>query len=86
MPEQPGPFIPPTVVVGVDGSRAGVRAAVWAIDEATSRDIPLHLLAVTDDTAGTPRTAPPPKPTPPCTRPPPPCRRPRPVRVWSARC
>ncbi|HPY24352.1 MAG TPA: universal stress protein [Mycobacterium sp.] len=54
MPEQPGPFIPPTVVVGVDGSRAGVRAAVWAIDEATSRDIPLHLLAVTDDTAGTP--------------------------------
>ena len=54
MPEHSGPFTPPAVVVGVDGSRAGVRAAVWAVDEAASRDIALHLLAVTEDTAGTP--------------------------------
>lgn len=38
-------FTPPSVVVGVDGSRAGVRAALWAIDEAIGRDLPLHLVA-----------------------------------------
>jgi nucleotide-binding universal stress UspA family protein len=37
-------FTPPSIVVGVDGSRGGVRAAVWAIDEALSRDIPLRLI------------------------------------------
>ncbi|MCB0943961.1 MAG: universal stress protein, partial [Mycobacterium sp.] len=26
----PEPFTSPAVVVGVDGSRAGVRAALWA--------------------------------------------------------
>lgn len=38
------PFTPPSIVVGVDGSRGAVRAAVWAIDEALSRDIPLRLV------------------------------------------
>jgi nucleotide-binding universal stress UspA family protein len=35
---------PPSVVVGIDGSRAAVGAAVWAADEAVSRDIPLRLV------------------------------------------
>ncbi|MDT5144785.1 MAG: hypothetical protein QOI79_4152, partial [Mycobacterium sp.] len=34
----------PSVVVGVDGSRAAVHAAIWAADEAVSRDIPLRLI------------------------------------------
>jgi len=38
-------FTPPSIVVGVDGSRGAVRAAVWAIDEALSRDIPLRLMS-----------------------------------------
>ncbi|BDB41101.1 MULTISPECIES: universal stress protein [Mycobacterium] len=38
----------PAVVVGVDGSRAAVHAAVWAVDEAASRDIPLRLVCVVD--------------------------------------
>lgn len=38
----------PSVVVGIDGSRAASRAAVWAIDEAISRDIPLRLVAVAE--------------------------------------
>jgi nucleotide-binding universal stress UspA family protein len=33
----------PSIVVGIDGSRAAVRAALWAVDEAVSRDIPLRL-------------------------------------------
>ena len=41
MPESP---TMPSIVVGVDGSRAAVRAALWAIDEAVSRDIPLRLI------------------------------------------
>jgi nucleotide-binding universal stress UspA family protein len=32
------------VVVGIDGSKAAVHAALWAVDEAVSRDIPLRLL------------------------------------------
>ncbi len=32
-----------SVVVGVDGSRAAVDAALWAVDEAIARDIPLRL-------------------------------------------
>lgn len=36
----------PSVVVGVDGSRAAVHAALWAADEAVSRDIPLRLICV----------------------------------------
>ncbi len=38
------------IVVGVDGSVAASRAAVWAIDEAISRDIPLRLVAVPERT------------------------------------
>jgi nucleotide-binding universal stress UspA family protein len=33
-----------SVVVGIDGSQAAVRAALWAVDEAVRRDIPLRLL------------------------------------------
>ena len=36
----------PAIVVGIDGSAAASRAAVWAVDEAISRDIPLRLVAV----------------------------------------
>ncbi|KAA0107543.1 universal stress protein [Mycolicibacterium sp. P1-5] len=44
----PEPFTPPSIVVGVDGSRGAVRAALWAIEEAVSRDIPLRLLYAID--------------------------------------
>jgi nucleotide-binding universal stress UspA family protein len=37
-----------TVVVGIDGSNAAVEAALWAIDEAVDRDIPLRLLYAID--------------------------------------
>lgn len=34
----------PAVVVGIDGSLAAVEAALWAVDEAVDRDVPLRLL------------------------------------------
>jgi len=34
----------PAVVVGIDGSRDAVDAALWAVAEAVSRDIPLRLV------------------------------------------
>jgi nucleotide-binding universal stress UspA family protein len=34
------------IVVGIDGSRAAIQAAEWAIDEAVSREVPLRLVAV----------------------------------------
>lgn len=34
----------PRVVVGVDGSRAALKAAYWAVDEALDRELPLGLL------------------------------------------
>jgi nucleotide-binding universal stress UspA family protein len=34
----------PAVVVGIDGSRSAVDAALWAIDEAVERDLPLRLV------------------------------------------
>jgi nucleotide-binding universal stress UspA family protein len=34
------------VVVGIDGSTASLRAALWAVDEAVSRDTPLRLVHV----------------------------------------
>ncbi|KAA8964645.1 universal stress protein [Mycobacterium sp.] len=37
------PHAPP-VVVGVDGSRSARQAALWAIDEAIDRDVPLQLV------------------------------------------
>ena len=39
---------PPSIVVGIDGSRAAIRAALWAVDEAVSRDITLRLLYAVD--------------------------------------
>lgn len=36
------------VVVGIDGSQWSVNAALWAIDEAVSRDVPLRLLYVVE--------------------------------------
>jgi nucleotide-binding universal stress UspA family protein len=41
-------YPPESIIVGIDGSQAAVRAAVWAIDEAVSRDIPLRLVHVID--------------------------------------
>ena len=38
----------PPVVVGVDGSRAGVRAALWGAEAAQTRDAPLRLVSVID--------------------------------------
>lgn len=37
-----------SVVVGIDGSCAATQAAIWAADEAVSRDIPLRLVYVID--------------------------------------
>lgn len=39
---------PPAVVVGIDGSRPAIHAALWAIDEAVGRDIPVRLVYVID--------------------------------------
>ncbi|OBK30641.1 universal stress protein [Mycobacterium asiaticum] len=38
----------PAVVVGIDGSRAAVQAALWAVDEAADRNVPLRLVYVVD--------------------------------------
>ncbi|SPM32248.1 hypothetical protein MRAB57_45 [Mycobacterium rhizamassiliense] len=35
---------PGSIVVGIDGSKAAISAALWAVDEAVSRDVPLRLL------------------------------------------
>jgi len=37
------PPTPEAIVVGIDGSKAAVHAALWAVDEAVSRDVPLRL-------------------------------------------
>jgi nucleotide-binding universal stress UspA family protein len=34
----------PSVVVGIDGSRSALTAALWAVEEAVKRDIPLRLV------------------------------------------
>lgn len=39
---------PSSVVVGLDGSRSALDAALWAVDEAVSRDIPLRLVYAID--------------------------------------
>ena len=44
---------PPAVVVGIDGSRSALNAALWAVDEAVSRDIPLRLVYAIDPDATT---------------------------------
>ncbi len=38
----------PCVVVGIDGSRSALDAALWGVDEAVSRDIPLRQLYAID--------------------------------------
>ena len=40
-------YPPKSVVVGVDGSQAAIRAVRWAVDEVAGTDIPLRLLYVT---------------------------------------
>jgi nucleotide-binding universal stress UspA family protein len=50
----PEPFKPPSIVVGLDGSRGAVRGALWAIDEAVSRDIPLRLVYAIDQSGSNP--------------------------------
>ncbi len=44
----------PSVVVGIDGSRSAIDAALWAVDEAVSREIPLRLVyaIAPEETAG----------------------------------
>jgi nucleotide-binding universal stress UspA family protein len=39
------------VVVGIDGSEAAVTAALWAVDEAVDRDVPLRLVYATGATS-----------------------------------
>src|SRR5690349_1358081 len=39
------------VVVGIDGSKAAVAAALWAVDEAVARDVPLRLVYATTEAA-----------------------------------
>jgi nucleotide-binding universal stress UspA family protein len=37
------PATPGSIFVGIDGSKTAIRAALWAADEAVSRDVPLRL-------------------------------------------
>ena len=48
MTDTAGPFTRASIVVGIDGSRAAERAALWALDEAISRELPLRLVAATE--------------------------------------
>lgn len=41
-------FTPPSIVVGMDGSRAAVAAALWAVDEAIGRGLALQLVAAAE--------------------------------------
>src|SRR5947209_17402648 len=40
--------IPLPIVVGIDGSKAAIRTALWAVDEAVSRDAPLRLVCAVE--------------------------------------
>ena len=42
------------IIVGIDGSQAAIAAALWGIDEATSRAVPLRLVSVMKLTHGSP--------------------------------
>ncbi len=44
----------PCVVTGIDGSRSALQAALWAVDEAVDRDIPLRLVCAANSTPGAP--------------------------------
>ncbi len=39
-----------SIIVGIDGSHAAVAAALWAVDEAISRGVPLRLISVLNPT------------------------------------
>jgi nucleotide-binding universal stress UspA family protein len=39
---------PHCVVIGIDGSRSALQAALWAVDEAADRDVPLRLVCAID--------------------------------------
>lgn len=46
----------PCVIVGIDGSQAALGAALWAVEESVSRDVPLRLLyAIEPPNGATPR-------------------------------
>jgi len=45
-------YPPKSVVVGVDGSRAALRATQWAVDEVAGTDVPLRLLYITPTSPG----------------------------------
>jgi nucleotide-binding universal stress UspA family protein len=45
-------YPPNSVVVGVDGSRAAIRAARWAVGEVAGTDIPIRLIYVTKANPG----------------------------------
>jgi nucleotide-binding universal stress UspA family protein len=54
------PYLPsPAVVIGFDGSRSAMQAALWAIDEAVDRDVALQLVYAIDssESAGGDKTA-----------------------------
>lgn len=51
------PIQSPAVVVGIDGSQAALEAALWVVDEAVSRDIPVHQGAVVAELDDTPESA-----------------------------
>ncbi len=44
----------PCVVVGIDGSRSARQAALWAVDEAVERDVPLRLVYAIDSSEAEP--------------------------------
>lgn len=48
MGNPPGLYALPSIVVGIDGSQAAIQAALWAVDEAVDRDIPLRLCYAID--------------------------------------
>lgn len=41
-------YPPKSVIVGIDGSQAAIRAARWAVQEVAGTDIPLRLIYVTE--------------------------------------
>lgn len=47
----------PSVVVGIDGSRWAVDAALWATDEAVSRDVPLRMVCAIESSSTDPQRA-----------------------------
>lgn len=42
------------IIAGIDGSQAAIAAALWGVDEANSRDVPLRLISVIAPTHASP--------------------------------